>query len=110
LVDNGNKDSAFWLTDVENNLKNLILKEKVNKNMLLFEASNTFAEAGVYTKLLLDLEGVLSESDIIRIVSVTLKNDQILYSFEARKYLKPFFVKHRDFISDEQLEKFLKAG
>ena len=45
--------------------------------------------------------------DILRIAEIALENEQISYSWTARAYLTPFFVKNYDIISKEQLEKYL---
>jgi len=84
--------------------------EELGKLMMIFEKSGSFSEAGVNIRSLLKLENQFTKTDIRRIVEVTLENGQILESWSARDYLKPFFLKHAQFISKEELEKFLSAG
>ncbi|RKY39226.1 MAG: hypothetical protein DRP72_00365 [Candidatus Omnitrophota bacterium] len=106
------------LSDLHGSAKQWLIKEgiihienseELEKRIIIFEASNSFYEAGINTKSLFELEREFTTGDILRIVEITLKNNQILYSWEARKYLKPFFMKNVKIISKEQLEEFLKA-
>jgi hypothetical protein len=84
--------------------------EELEKRMIIFEKSGSFSEAGINTRSLLKLESQFTKADIRRIVENTLNNGQILESWDARDYLKPFFIKHNEFISKEELEKFLSSG
>lgn len=84
--------------------------DELEKQMIIFERSGSFFEAGINTKSLLSLESEFTKSDIRRIVDATLKNTQILESWNARDNLKPFFLKNSKLISKEELEKFLNAG
>jgi hypothetical protein len=84
--------------------------EELEKRMFIFEKSATFFEAGINTRSLFELESKFTKVDIRRIVESTLNNGQILESWDARDYLRPFFIKHNKFISKEELERFLGAG
>lgn len=106
------------LSDLRGSVKRWLVKEGIiaredidefEKRILLFEKSDSFVEAGENTRSLFKLEEQFTKADIIRITEVTLKNNQILSSWDARRYLKPFFIKHAKIISKEQLEEFLKA-
>jgi hypothetical protein len=106
------------VSDLRGSVKRWLAKEGViaredvdefEKRILLFEKSASFFEAGQNTRSLFELEEQFTKADIVQIVEITLKNNQILSSWDARRYLKPFFVKHAKIISKDQLEEFLKA-
>ena len=106
------------LSNLRGSVKEWLLKQgiiqieksdELEKMMIIFKASNSYFESGINTKSLFKLEGQFTNGDIIHIMEIALKNEQILYSWKAREYLKPFFIKHAKLISKEQLEEFLKA-
>lgn len=102
------------LSDLRGSVKEWLLKQgiiqieksdELEKRIIIFKASNSFFEAGINTKSLFEIEEQFTNGDITHIIEIALKNDQTLYSWEAGKHLKPFFIKHAKVISKEQLEK-----
>jgi hypothetical protein len=92
--------------------KGLILddnSEEIEKRMMLFEASSSWADAARSTRSLFELENSFGKADILRIVHTVLSNGEILYSFDAQPHLKRFFMKHAGIISKDHLQKFLEA-
>ncbi|NQU74173.1 MAG: toll/interleukin-1 receptor domain-containing protein [Candidatus Omnitrophica bacterium] len=84
--------------------------EELEKRMLIFEKSASFSEAGINTRSLFELKTKFTKVDIRKIVESTLNNGQILESWDAREYLRAFFIKQNKLISKEELERFLGAG
>ncbi len=106
------------LSDLHGSIKGWLIKEgiihganseELEKKLMVFQASGSFFEAGVNARSLFKLESQFSQNEVLRIIEFTLMNDQILYSWDARRFLKPFFMKHVKLITKDQLEKFLKA-
>jgi hypothetical protein len=83
--------------------------DEIEKRIMLFEHSSSWAEGKRNTDSLLELEASLTKADILRIVDIVLSNDQILYSFAAQPYIKSFFIRHSKIIEKEKLERFLEA-
>ena len=81
---------------------------EIEKRMLLFSASDSFAEAGENVRLLCEFENDFTNADILKIVDITLSNGQIINSFTARPHLRRLFMKHSSIIPKEKLEEFLK--
>ncbi len=81
--------------------------EEVEKRMLIFQASDSWAQANKNSQLLLQLEDKFSNADVLRIVGIILSNNQILSSFAARKRLKDFFMRHSEIINSKDFENFL---
>jgi hypothetical protein len=81
--------------------------EEVEKRMLVFDKSGSWTEAADNAQSLLELEEHFTNGDILRIVEITLKNDQIRSSFDAQKLLKKFFMKYTSIISKTQIEELL---
>jgi hypothetical protein len=81
--------------------------EEVEKRIIVFAASDSFREAGENARSLLELQEHLTRGDILRIVEITLKNDQIKHSFDAQGLLKKFFMKYASIIPKDQIEEFL---
>lgn len=103
-------------SDIRESIKYWLIKEgiiskeshdELQKRILLFSTSASFAQAGEYTSSLFELEDSFRKIDILKIAQITLDNGQISYSWAARGYLTPFFVKNSDIIPQEQLEKYL---
>lgn len=82
--------------------------EELEKRMMIFEMSGSFAEAGENARSLFELESQFTKAEVLRIIEATLKNNQILDSYAANGYLRPFFIKHASIISKKQMEEFLK--
>lgn len=83
--------------------------DEVEKRIMLFEHSSSWAEAGRHTRSLLELEKSFRKADIMRIVDIALLNEQILYSFDARSYLTSFFKRHSAIIEKEKLQHYFDA-
>jgi len=103
--------------DLKNSVKLWLIKEniiqedevsEIDKRIFLFANSNSFEEAGKTTKSLFEFENKFKKADILKIVDVTLSNDQILDSHSARPQLRRLFIEHSKIIPIEKLEKFLK--
>ncbi|RJQ50599.1 MAG: toll/interleukin-1 receptor domain-containing protein [Nitrospiraceae bacterium] len=101
--------------DLRSSVKKWLIKEgiitdnseEIEKRIMVFDKSNSFLEAEDNARSLLDLSEHFTEGDILRIVEITLKNDQIKNSFNARKHLKKFFMRHSTIIPKKQLEELL---
>lgn len=81
---------------------------EIEKKLLLFSASASFAEAGDNAKSLCEFAGDFTTADILKMVDITLSNDQIINSFAARPYLRRLFKKHSSIIPKEKLEEFFR--
>ena len=96
----------WWL------IKERIIQEgnttEIEKRLMLFAASHSFAEAGENARLLCEFEGEFTNADILKIVDITLSNDQIINSFAARPLLRSLFTRHANIIPKEKLGEFLK--
>ena len=80
----------FWL------VKKGIIKNRdediLEKRLILFERSESWADATKNIKALLELEDDFSKSDILRIAEASTENPQIFSSFGARPYIKEFLI------------------
>lgn len=81
---------------------------EIEKRLLLFSASDSFVEAGDNARSLCEFENNFTNADILKIVDITLSNDQIINSSAARSHLRRLFRKHSSIIPKEKLEEFLK--
>ena len=82
--------------------------DEIEKRILLFEASNSWAEAHRNIIALLELEAKFSKADILRIAKIATENNQILSSFAAQPYLRRFFTNHASIIPKDQIEVIVK--
>lgn len=82
--------------------------DELKKRMLIFKSSGTYYEAGVNTRLLFELENQFTKVDIIDIARFTVKNNQILDSYDAQSYLRLFFSKNAKVIPKEYVERFFR--
>lgn len=82
--------------------------EEIDKRIMIFAASDSYAEAGETTRSLLELESQFTRADIIRIFEITLNNGQVASSFSAYPLLKRMFVKYSSILPKDKLEEFLK--
>jgi hypothetical protein len=82
--------------------------EEIDKRIFLFSNSQSFAEAGETTRSLLEFESEFTDADVLKILDITLSNDQILSSFSARPSLRSLFRKHVNIIPKEKLEEFFR--
>jgi len=83
--------------------------DEIEKRILLLEASDSWDEAARNVRYLFEVQDKFSDSDVLRIVDIVLKNDQILSSFAARPLLKTFFSKNIKVIPKEKFEAFFNA-
>ncbi len=105
-IDNLQDSIEFWL--IKENIIKKNNMDEIEKGILILSKSNSYNEAGIAARTVLKFEEDFNNSDIIRIVNITLGNPQVRDSFEARKVLESFFKRHSDIIPKEKLEEFLK--
>lgn len=82
--------------------------DEIEKRIIIFEASNSWAEAYTNIRSLMELEAKFSKADILRIAKIATENDQILSSFKAQPYIRKFFMNHASIIPKDQIEVVLK--
>ena len=71
----------------------------------MFAKSNSFEAAKQNSAVLLNFVDDLTPKQVKTIVKASIENDQIHFSYGARKNLPPVFSKHKPEISDEEIAK-----
>jgi len=82
-------------------------EEEIEAHVLIFERSNSWAEAAENIKNLLRYEDELTNAQIMRISEAANANDQIISSFAAAPYIRNFLKRHVTIIPRQHLEKYL---
>lgn len=102
--------------NLKSSIKQLLLREKIiqqnnsdkiEKIIYIFSNSNTWKEAYQASQKIMQIEDDLTDADIIRIVDIAIKNDQIRNSFDARNILRDFFSRHSDIITTDKIKVFI---
>jgi len=70
-----------------------------------YETSGSFMIAGWNAEIILNLAPILNDKELNRIVDAVLTNDQIMYSWSARPYLKKLLSLYRSKIPEEKAKK-----
>lgn len=73
-----------------------------------FASSNEYLLAGINAEILFNIQYLLSDADIVRIVDSALSNDQISFSWEARKYLVKMLAHFEGRIDRTKTEELFK--
>ncbi len=81
--------------------------EELETHLLIFERSNTWAEASENFDTLIKYEDKFSKGQIKRIAQAVVDNNQIRDSYSAQFKIKRFIKKHAQLIPRDQLEQIL---
>ena len=87
-------------------VREMVVKEGYLDEIVdIFVKSNSFKEAKQNSATLQNFADDLTSKQIKTIVKASIKNDQIHFSYGARKNLPPVFSKHKSEISEEEAAK-----
>ncbi len=103
--------------DLRTSIKNLLLEqgiiqhdpvqEEIEVKLMLFEKSDSWAEASHNITSLLEHEDLFTNAHIMRIAQAASENDQIRSSFDTRPKLRRLFSKHARIIPKDIIEGYL---
>jgi len=81
--------------------------ERVSSFVAEFGISRSYEAAGVNAQILVNLQSLLSDGDLEKIIDFTLANDQILYSYKARNYVQKILTSSKQ-VAKKKIDKLLE--